>query len=173
MTRRALLLNVDYSPLAVIPDHRAVVKYLTDKAEVVEYSEHVFRSPSITVMVPSILRERRYVDLPAKQRSVLLTTPNVLQRDEFVCAYCGVTLTVRTGTMDHVLPRAKGGRHVWENVTAACVRCNQMKRDWTLAEMRERTGDDARWTLTRPCSRPPRLFTESPEPEWMPYLQVA
>jgi len=162
MIGRALLLNASYEPHEVISDREAVVKSVMGHADVVEYSDSVFRSPSTTVVVPSVLRLRRYVVLPEQRRSILLTTRNVLLRDEFVCAYCNAHLTRQTGTIDHVVPRSRGGLHRWENVTASCFGCNQAKGD--------HTPDEIGWTLDRACSRPVRLFAEDPDPAWVPYL---
>lgn len=162
MSGRALLLNASYEPHEVISVREAVIKSMMGHADVVEYSDNVFRSPSTTVVVPSVLRLRRYVVIPEKRRSIPLTTRNVLQRDEFVCAYCKAHLTRQTGTIDHVVPRSRGGLHKWENVTASCFGCNQTKGN--------RTPEQVGWVLERACSRPVRLFAEDPDPAWVPYL---
>ena len=170
---RALLLNLDHTPLGVIPARRAVTMYLYGKADVVEYSGEEFHSSSTTVLVPDIMRVKKWVDLPARQRSIALIPKNVCARDEFVCAYCGGHAT----TMDHVQPKAKGGKHTWENITAACKGCNGIKSDNTLPEMRELYPKQVeRWTLIRQPYRPigvnAHLIRLRPRRSWMPYLQV-
>jgi hypothetical protein len=175
---RALLLNASFEPHAVISDRRAVVLYMKEKADVEVYSGREFRSAGMRVAVPAVLRLRQYVVMPEKHRSIMLITPNVLARDGYVCGYCGKD-ELRAGvdgTMDHVVPKAKGGPHKWENVTAACFRCNHRKGDRTLEEMAELEGAD-RWTLDRKPFRPKgvsaHLLKIRPDPCWKPYLQVA
>ncbi len=159
---RALLLNASYEPHSVIRDRDAVVLCLTDLADPVEFSGREFHSPSCTVPVPSVLRLRRYISLPALHRSVVPTTRNVCARDSYICAYCGGT----ADTMDHIVPRAHGGKHTWENLTAACRPCNHKKGDKTLEELG--------WKLERVPYRPrgvaAHLLRTPPEPEWVPYL---
>ena len=128
---RCLLLNASYEPHSIISDRDAVCMYLDDVIEAVEYSGEVMRSPSITVMVPSVARLKRYVPMPEHMRSVMLTRKAVCARDADICAYCGGT----ADTIDHIVPRAKGGRHVWENVVAACRRCNHKKGNKTLEQL--------------------------------------
>lgn len=189
---RALLLNASYEPHLIIPARRMVRLYMDDKVEAIEYGGLEFRSANFSVLVPSVARLYKYIDMPEKHRSVMLTPKAVLARDGHVCGYCGVE-NLRTGsggagTMDHIIPRAKGGRHTWENVTASCRPCNSIKRDYTLDQMLEMGPDKpnvlgekekwaARWTLTRKPFRPngvtAYLLAIKPEPEWLPYLGVA
>lgn len=170
---RALLLNLDHTPLGVVPDRRAVKMYLYGKADVIEYSGRTFHSESMTVLVPSIMVVKNWVDLPATQRSIMLIPKNVCARDDHECAYCGGHAT----TMDHIVPKARGGKNKWENVTAACRKCNGMKSDNSLDEMRTLYPKQVeRWTLRRLPFRPigvnAHLLRLKPEPSWMPYLQV-
>jgi 5-methylcytosine-specific restriction endonuclease McrA len=162
---RALLLNASYEPLAIIRDRDAVELYLEELADPVEYSGEVFRSPSTRVMVPAVLALRKYVVMPARHRSIMLTPRNVCARDQHICGYCQGKAT----TIDHIHPRSKGGKNTWENVTAACRRCNARKGDKTL--------DELGWTLERPPYRPigvdAHLLKMRPDPVWLPYLQVA
>lgn len=189
---RALLLNASYEPHDVVSARKAVVLYLSDLVEVEQYSGEEFHSPSITVLVPSVMRLKQYVVMPPQKRSVLLTTRAILSRDGHECGYCGRKgLTGGqggNGTMDHVEPRSRGGRHVWENVTASCRKCNALKRDLSLAEMLAMGPDKPnvpgeiekwaeRWTLRRKPTRPIGLaayfLQMDPLPEWNEYLQVA
>ena len=162
---RALLLNASYEPLAIIRDRDAVELYLEQLADPVEYSGEVFHSPSTNVLVPSVLALRKYVVMPERHRSIMLTTRNVCARDEHVCGYCGG----KADTIDHIVPRAQGGKNTWENVTAACKSCNAKKG--------ARTPEEMGWALERPPYRPigvnAHLLKIRPEPSWLPYLQVA
>lgn len=161
MTRRALVVGLDYRPLKIISAEKAVSHYLMDKLDVVEYSDVVYRSPSISVIVPSVLRAKKWVDLPERERSILLITKNVLQRDEYRCGYCGKT----ADTVDHIVPRSRGGKHIWENVVACCRKDNQRKGDKLL--------DELGWTLRVTPYRPVRRWTTKPTPAWLPYLGEA
>jgi len=162
---RALLLNASHEPLAIIRDRDAVELYLEKLADPVAYSGQEFHSPSITVPVPSVLALRNYVVLPANRRSIMLNTRNVCARDRHICAYCGN----HADTVDHIVPRALGGKNTWENVVAACRRCNSKKG--------QRTLDELGWTLGHTPYRPrgvsAYLLKIPPEPAWEPYLQAA
>lgn len=162
---RALLLNASGEPLSVVRDRDAVVLVMAGLADAIEPSGRLFRSPSIAVPVPSVLQLRRYIPVPAHHRSVMLTTANVLARDEHVCAYCGG----RADTMDHITPRAAGGPHAWENVTAACRRCNAKKGDRSLADVGFRLSR----TPYRPRGVVAHLMRSGVEPSWRPYLDMA
>ena len=102
---------------------RAIVLVQYGIAEVLENSDDVVRSPSTVMPIPSVIRLRRYVRRP-RAHPVPFNRRNVLRRDFYTCQYCGARHEL---TIDHVTPRSKGGRHVWENVVAACRDCNQRK----------------------------------------------
>src|SRR6185437_16946024 len=135
---RVLLLNATFEPLAVVTAKRAVVLMLTGKAECVEATlDGVFHSENLTIPAPSVMRLSRYVRVPYR-RAVPMTRAGVLRRDGRRCAYCGR----RADTIDHVVPRSRGGGHTWENCVAACRLCNSKKADRLLSELG--------WTLERP-----------------------
>jgi len=124
-----LVLNASGEPLCVVTMHRAVVLVTTGKAIVVETDGRVLRSPSISVPVPLVLCLARYVSVP-RRRPVPPTRRTVLQRDSHRCAYCAAS----ADTVDHVLPRSRGGALSWENAVAACLRCNHRKGNRTPEE---------------------------------------
>lgn len=126
-----LLLNASYEPLRIISTKRAVVLLLQEKAEVVEEGSDEYHSASASVPVPEVIRLKYFVQVPYRAR-VPLSNSGVLRRDRHECCYCERN---RGTTVDHVHPRAKGGQHVWENVVAACTKCNAKKADKTLAEL--------------------------------------
>lgn len=121
-TSKVLVLNASYAPLAVVPLARAVVLVYTERAEIVEETGEYLHSPTTLLPVPGIIRLVKMVRVPFKRR-VPVTRRAVLHRDQHVCGYCGK----RADTMDHILPRAQGGRHTWRNVVAACKSCNGRK----------------------------------------------
>jgi len=162
---RALVLNATFEPLCVVPVRRAVVLVLKEKAEIVEERGEVLHSERTTFPVPSVIRLVHYVRVPYRARAPL-SRRAVFVRDSHRCQYCGATAE----NIDHVIPRSRGGEHVWENVVAACRPCNTRKRDRLLAE--------TTMTLRRRPSAPRELtwitvaVGRVPD-DWEPYLQPA
>ena len=131
-----LLLNSTYEPLTALPMRRAVIMLLCGKADVVhdDPAGPVIHSATRAIVVPSVIRLRSYVRVPYRAR-VPMTRAALMHRDRFRCAYCGA----KADTVDHVVPRSRGGEHSWENCVAACSTCNHRKADKLLG----RTGLDA------------------------------
>ena len=128
----ALVLNADYRPLSYFPLslwpwQEAVKASFLDRVVIVAEYETTVRSPSTEIRLPSVVVLRDYVK-PAAWPA--FTRFNLFLRDEFTCQYCGAKGEM---TFDHVLPRSKGGRTTWENVVAACGKCNLRKGDMTVA----------------------------------------
>lgn len=163
---RTLVLNAGYEPLAVVSFKRALVLVMNDKATVIERDENnpvwgatgAFDRPAVILL-------SRYVRIPAARR-VPVTRRGVLRRDAYRCGYCGRSAS----TVDHILPRSRGGADSWENLMACCLACNNIKGDRTPGEMG--------WTLGR-TPKPPRgpqwmvRGTERTDPSWEPYLALA
>jgi 5-methylcytosine-specific restriction endonuclease McrA len=157
---RSLVLNATHQPLAVVSARRAVVLVLKEKAEVVVSNGQVFRSEYVSMDAPSVLRLRRFVRVPYRAQAPL-TRRAVFARDEWTCQYCGSPAE----NLDHVVPKSRGGLHTWENVVAACRRCNSRKEN--------RLIEDAGLRLARHPFAPTdgfRLSLGRLEPEWEPYL---
>ncbi|HZE36522.1 MAG TPA: HNH endonuclease, partial [Candidatus Eisenbacteria bacterium] len=130
-----LVLNYTYEPLHFTNARRAVTLLLAGKAESVESSPRVVRSPSRVFPLPSVIRLAVYIRKPFLER-VAFNKKNILRRDGYTCQYCsrrGEKLTV-----DHVMPRSRGGQTTWTNVVAACLRCNLFKGNRTVEEARLR-----------------------------------
>lgn len=125
-----LVLNATYEPLCVVPLKRAVLLVLKEKAEVVHEADGEFRSAQTSVPIPSVIRLTKFVRVPRRVKA-RLTNRAVLTRDNHTCQYCGA----KGDTVDHVVPRARGGQHRWENVVAACRPCNGRKSDKTLEQI--------------------------------------
>ncbi len=163
--RRVLLLNSTYEPLTALPMRRAVIMLMCGKADVVhdDPGGPVIHSATRSIVVPSVIRLRVYVRVPYRAR-IPMTRAALMHRDRFRCAYCGA----KADTVDHVVPRSRGGDHSWENCVAACSPCNHRKADRLLAELG--------WTL-RTMPLPPkgqhwRLLSTVKEldPAWVRYL---
>ncbi len=140
-----LVLNASYEPLNVVSIKRAVVLLLKEKAEVVEAAERYLHAERLSLPYPLVIRLVQYVKIP-RHFALPLTRRMVLARDQYTCQYCGARPGSSELTLDHVIPRSRGGRKTWENVVAACRRCNQRKDDRTPAE--------ANMRLLRPPFRP-------------------
>ena len=128
---RTLVLNAGYEPLAVVSFRRALMLVMNGKAVVLARDDaHPVIGIHDAFERPSVIVLRRYVRVP-HSRQVPLTRRGVLRRDGNRCAYCGGFAS----TIDHVMPRSRGGADTWENLVACCLRCNNVKSDRTPAEM--------------------------------------
>lgn len=158
---RALILNASYEALCVVTSRRALVLVLADKAEVVHVTAGCFRSERISFPEPSVVRLSYYVKVPYQTR-VALNRRAVFARDGHRCQYCGAAAE----NIDHVVPRSRGGTHSWENVVAACRRCNTHKEDRLLHE----SGLTLRRAPFQPRERVWLLANGGVLPDWEPYL---
>jgi 5-methylcytosine-specific restriction endonuclease McrA len=124
---KVLVLNASYEPLNITSWRRAVVLLLKGKAEQLEHNgKYIYES----FPLPSVIRLRQYVRVPYTE--IALTRKNLLHRDGHMCQYCGYTGDDLT--LDHVVPRSRGGQDTWENIVVACVRCNVRKGSRTPRE---------------------------------------
>lgn len=160
---RVLVLNASFEPLHVTSAKRAITLVQYGVAEVLEESREIVRSPSTVLVVPSVIRLRKYVRRP-RVHPVPFNRRNVLRRDTFTCQYCGSREEL---TLDHVLPRSRGGGHGWDNVVTACRSCNQRKGS--------RTPEEAGMPLHTPPYAPTfGVYAHGQfahwQPNWAPYL---
>lgn len=164
---RTLVLNAGYEPMQLISWQRALCLVLSQKAEVISEYEARARSVAISFRLPSVVRLKRYAHVVSRFGFVRCTRKNVLLRDTYQCQYCGVKCRQGAITIDHVVPRARGGKTTWTNVVAACHTCNRRKGSKEL----ERSG----LVLSRRPRRPNwRELIEDHNtelaPDWLPYL---
>jgi 5-methylcytosine-specific restriction endonuclease McrA len=163
--RRVLLLNSTYEPLTALPVRRAIIMLICGKADVVhdDPAGPIIHSAARSIAVPSVIRLRSFVRVPYRAR-VPLTRAALMHRDRFCCAYCGA----KADTVDHVMPRSRGGDHSWENCVACCSTCNHRKGDKLLAEL----GWSLRLAPTPPKGQHWRLLSTVKEldPAWARYL---
>ena len=125
-----LVLNGNYEPLNVTRVRRALLLLIRGKAEMIEDGRGTVQSVSATVPIPSVIRLSTYVRRPSAPRR--LTRREVFTRDRQTCQYCG--RVSKDLTLDHVVPRHRGGKNTWDNVVAACVLCNHHKAGRTPQE---------------------------------------
>jgi len=165
--RSVLVLNTTYEPLNVCSVRRALVLLLKGRAEALEQSGTALRSRHAVFEIPLVIRLTTYVRLPRRTASVHISRRAVFARDRHRCQYCGST---RHLTVDHVVPRSRGGEDTWDNLVTSCAPCNRKKGDRPLhlAGLR----------LIRP-PRPPGptafvlLQVDHVHESWRPYLSYA
>ncbi len=159
---KVLVLNASYEPLNICNWKRAVILIFKGKAEQIEHNGKVIYH---NFHIPTVIRLRRYVTIPYKE--IPLTRRNLMYRDHYRCQYCGQKTCDLT--IDHVIPRSRGGSDAWDNVVACCQKCNVKKGD--------RTPREAKMTLLKLPKAPfghlhfeaTRLATSS-FPDWQKYI---
>lgn len=167
LSGRVLVLNASFEPINVCTVRRAIVLILKAKAEVLDEHQIDIHSERSTMTRPSVIRLRTYVRIPYQSFRRKITRRAVFARDGWECQYCG-----RRGslTVDHVIPRSKGGGTSWENVVACCATCNRRKGDRSVSQ----SGMKLR---TRPCAPHATIFIHvaSPTipPQWLPYVPAS
>jgi 5-methylcytosine-specific restriction endonuclease McrA len=122
-----LVLNASYEPINVCTVRRAAVLVLKDKAELIESSEWALHSESLTLPRPVVIRLVTYVRVPRDAHSRKITRRAIFARDRWTCQYCGSERG--SLTVDHVVPRSRGGTSAWENIVTCCAPCNRRKGD--------------------------------------------
>jgi 5-methylcytosine-specific restriction endonuclease McrA len=162
---RALVLNATFEPLGVVSDRRAVVLVLDRKADSVHETVEVLHSARLSLAVPSVIRLRQFVRVPYRWQAPL-NRRLVFARDNHRCQYCGGPAE----SIDHVVPRSRGGEHAWDNVVAACRSCNVRKRDRMLNE----TSMRLHCSPAMPRGLGWLALALGPVPDaWTPYLLTA
>ena len=164
-----LVLNTLGFPVAFVSWQRAVNLQWQDRAVVVtEDARRVLRSPSFEMGMPRVIKLRNHISRKLRLK-VPMTRRNIAIRDNSSCQYCGVVLETAEYTIDHVLPRARGGSTVWTNLALACVQCNKRKSDRTPQE----AGLTLRQKPLEPNQFDPRfnfrLHIHALRPEWSDY----
>ncbi len=140
-----LVLNASFEPLNIVSVKRAIVLLLKEKAELVEAANKKFRAERLHMDVPLVIRLVTYVPIP-RRLPLPLSRRTVLARDLYTCQYCSATPGRAELTLDHILPRSRGGTTTWENVVTACGSCNRRKGN--------RTPDEANMRMLSVPRRP-------------------
>jgi 5-methylcytosine-specific restriction endonuclease McrA len=165
---RVLVLNASYEPINVCTVRRATVLLLKQRAELLERSDELLHSERLDLERPVVIRLRTYVRIPRDVHRRKITRKAVLARDAWTCQYCG---TKRSGlTVDHVIPRSRGGLSAWDNIVAACAPCNRRKGNRLPAEIEMHPA-------STPRAPSPNVFIRIAAPRipdlWEPYLAFA
>ncbi len=165
MDSHVLVLNQDYQPLSICSVQRSIKLLFLEKAELLHDDPHrKIRTVDDEFIYPSVIRLRRFIRLPYHR--IVLSRRNVMKRDAHRCQYCGSRSDL---TLDHVMPRSRGGRDSWENLVTACNKCNVRKGN--------RTPVEASMPLARDPFRPiPITFFRDilggVQDDWKPYLYM-
>lgn len=165
MDSEVLVLNQDYQPLSVCSVQRSVKLVFLEKAELLhDDPDKVIRTVDDEYSYPSVIRLRRYIRLPYAR--IALSRKNIMKRDQQTCQYCGVKSDL---TLDHVMPKSRGGVDSWENLVTACNHCNVKKGN--------RTPEEAKMPLhTKPYKPIHITFFQNllggVQEHWKPYLYM-
>ena len=163
--RRVLVLNQDFSPLSVCTAERAFLLIFLNKAELVhDDKQRQIRTVHRQYPMPSVIRLQKYIFIPFK--GVILSRQNVFKRDGQQCLYCG---SKKDLTLDHVVPKSRGGKSTWNNLATACKKCNSLKGN--------KTPEEVGMALTMKPFKPSYLmfvrnFSGHTSQEWLKYLSV-
>jgi 5-methylcytosine-specific restriction endonuclease McrA len=164
-----LMLNADFSPFSVAPlstlSWKDAVKLVwLDQVKILEhYDDWFVHSPSVTIQVPSIVVSKEYVKT---SRRVKFNKNNLVLRDEFTCQYCIQEFDKNSLTMEHVIPRSRGGKTSWENVCMACSKCNSAKGNKLIKPIKQPARPSFGELLTKAKQRPLSVPHES----WIYYV---
>ena len=163
ITEHVLILNQNYEPLSVCTARRAVVLVFLGKAEIVDSYPNPIRTVFMVFDRPAIVRLMTYIRPPNK--GIMLSRKNILKRDGHQCQYCGTTRGPLT--VDHIIPKYRGGEDSWENMVCACQKCNNKKGDRML--------DHVNMDLMKKPRSPTRIhfirdFIGIGHHSWRPYL---
>jgi 5-methylcytosine-specific restriction endonuclease McrA len=165
-TGRVLVLNATYEPINVCTVKRAIVLLLKEKAEVIEHGEWQLHSATQTIARPMVIRLVSYVRIPRETHRRKITRRAVFARDNWTCQYCGSRANL---TVDHVVPRSKGGLSSWENIVASCAPCNRRKGNSLPRQVGMRL-------VRQPRTPAPHVFIQVASPTiptaWQAYLAV-
>ena len=167
---KILILNYSYEPLQFCSAKRGIVMVLSGRAEQIECNGYMVRSPSTSFQVPTVIRVLNMVKRKTRKH-VSFSKKNILRRDNFTCQYCGGR--DHPLTVDHVIPKSRGGKTDWTNVVVACKPCNMKKGN--------RTATEANMKLDQYPKRPKFNFNQIVVPlgppshvaSWMKYLPKA
>lgn len=164
LNKKVLVLNQSYEPITVCNAKKAFLLLFLMKAEIViRRQDYLIRSQKSVYPYPSVIRLSDYIRVPYKK--VELSRKNILRRDNHQCQYCGD----KNGnlTIDHILPRSRGGQETWENLVTACISCNNKKGN--------RTPDEAKMPLLSNPTKPHHIlfmkqYMGNVSREWRPFL---
>ena len=163
LNRRVLVLNQSYEPIMVIGARRAIILILSEKVEALENYRELIHSVYLTLPLPSVIKLKQYARI--RRKDIVLSRKNILKRDNHTCQYCGIRSIPMT--IDHIIPRQRGGEDSWYNLVAACVACNTRKGN--------RRPREVQMKLVKRARKPTMIlhlqkFVKQFQGTWRPYL---
>jgi 5-methylcytosine-specific restriction endonuclease McrA len=167
MQTPVLVLNASYEPINICAARRAIVLVLKGLAMPEEENGHCLHAARIAMRVPSVIRLLEYRRIPHQTRA--LSRKNILLRDRNTCQYCGLVMSSGELTLDHVVPRSRGGLSAWENLVACCHPCNRRKGNHLLGEIDMRLLKEPR-PFTLHTSRHIMRMIGRSDLKWRKYL---
>ena len=165
LSGQVLVLNQSYEPISICSPQKAMILLFLMKADLVASKEELhIRTVAQSFPFPTVIKLRRYIKFP--YRKVELSRKNIMRRDGHECQYCGSRNHL---TIDHVVPRSRGGKDTWENLVTACVACNNKKSN--------RTPEEAEMPLLNKPFKPHHIiylkqFVTNLDETWKPYLFI-
>lgn len=178
-----MVLNRNWQPITFMPVQTCIVNVMRDMASVLDPTDYLLltfeewaalrpagarmiKTPSCEIPAPDVIVLKQYGERPP--RKITFNGPSLKRRDQFTCQYCGTALPATDLTIEHILPRSRGGPTSWENCVAACESCNSRKADKTPTE----AGMKLRTVPARPNWKPQiRAPRGQPRPAWIPFLE--
>lgn len=181
-----LILNRNWQPITFLPIQTAIVTVMRDMASVLDVqdyllltfeewtelgrqSDRMIKTPNLAIAAPEVIVLKKYGERPP--RKVVFNRPNLYKRDAFTCRSCGVALPGEDLTIEHVMPRSRGGPTSWENCVAACEGCNGKKADQTPVE----AGMKLKTQPSKPAWKTPRISlpkkSEAIREAWRPFIE--
>ena len=161
---KVLLLNYSYEPIMVVSIKKAIILHVLEKVDMVEKSDKYINSLYLSIPIPYVVKLKNYLYVKPKQ--LALTRNNIIKRDDSECQYCGKKASAMT--IDHVIPKDKGGKDKWDNLVAACKKCNIYKGNFLL--------DELDMKLIKKPSQPSYLLHlqkyKSKHPSWDQYIYI-
>ena len=163
LNRRVLVLNQSYEPIMVIGAKRAIILILSEKVDALENYRELIHSVYLTLPLPSVIKLKQYARL--RRKEIVLSRKNILKRDNHTCQYCGIRSVPMT--IDHIIPRQRGGEDSWYNLVVACVACNTRKGN--------RRPREVQMKLVKRARKPTMIlhlqkFVKQFQGTWRPYL---
>jgi 5-methylcytosine-specific restriction endonuclease McrA len=164
---KALKLDASFRPIGVIDSRDALILCLYGKAKVIETHNKNIKSVTNVFQLPAVIALNTYVRYRLKVISNSPRKGNIFWRDKNTCQYCVKKLAIKDLTIDHILPKSRGGKNSWENLTTSCKKCNQKKAN--------RTPEEAGMKLFTVPRKPSSFLFKNIKPEqiselWSNYL---
>lgn len=164
MNKSTLVLNRNWEAIEKVGWQRAFTLIYQEKARAIEYYDDIIHSPTDEFFIPSVIVLTEYAGYP--KRRLTYSKRLVIERDDYVCQYCRRQLTSTSATIDHVLPRAQGGKSTFENTVAACSPCNMRKANRTPRQAHMKLIKQPK----KPYVHPLQGKIGNPDPTWINYL---